>query len=265
MHRFVSFNGHIAEPGEPCVQALSSAALYARGVFTTVAVTGGKPFLWDKHWRRLSENSERLGIDADGISEEGTRRSLGALIEKNNVESGRARITLFDESSSAIWPFGSNRKTSLLITTAELRPRSCDIRLAVSPYAINSRSPLAGVKSCNYMEKIIALDEAKARGFDEAVQFNERGNAASACMANIFWVKGGDLFTPSLSTGCIAGTTREFVLENLECNEAESGIESLRDADAVFLTSAGIGVQSVSEFDGRKLPRSTHSILSLIS
>ncbi|MEP7213025.1 MAG: aminotransferase class IV [Acidobacteriota bacterium] len=264
MHQFVSFNGRIAVSAEPSVSALASAALYAKGIFSTVAVSGGKPFLWEKHWRRLNDHSERLGIDAGELSEESTRQSLEALIAKNKVVNGRARITIFDESSSSIWPFETGQKTSLLITTAELRPRSGDLRLAVSPYAINSRSPLAGVKSCNYMEKIIALDEAKSRGFDEAVQFDELGNAASACMANIFWVKGGELFTPSLSTGCIAGTTREFVLENLECTEAEIGIGSLRNAEAVFLTSAGIGIQSVMEFDGRQLPESMHPITTLI-
>ena len=264
MHRFVSFNGHIAEPGEPRVQALSSAVLYARGVFTTVAVSGGKPFLWDKHWRRLTGDGERLGIDIRGFSAEVTKQSLDELIEKNNVENGRARVTFFDGSTGRIWPFESDRKTSLLITTAEFRTRSGDLRLAVSPYTINSRSPLAGVKSCNYMEKILALDEARVRGFDEAVLLNENGSVASACMANLFWLRGGTLFTPALETGCLPGTTREFVLEKMDCREVESGIESLQTAEAIFLTSAGLGVRSVSEFDARKLPLNHHPILTLI-
>jgi 4-amino-4-deoxychorismate lyase len=120
------------------------------------------------------------------------------------------------------------------------------------------------VKSCNYLEKIIAKDEAKQRGFDEAIQLNERGDVASACMANVFWRRSGKLFTPSLETGCLPGTTREFVLENIDCDEVALGIEELRTADEIFLTSAGLGVVQVAEFDGRKVQRNEHAIMKLV-
>jgi branched-subunit amino acid aminotransferase/4-amino-4-deoxychorismate lyase len=139
-----------------------------------------------------------------------------------------------------------------------------DFRLTISPHHVNSASPLAGVKSCNYLEKQVALDEAKARGFDEAVQLNERGQIASVCMANIFWLKEERLYTPSLKTGCLAGTTREFVMENVECEETEDGPDSLAEAEAIFLTSAGLGIAAAAEFDGRLLPPSDHEIMRLL-
>jgi branched-subunit amino acid aminotransferase/4-amino-4-deoxychorismate lyase len=123
---------------------------------------------------------------------------------------------------------------------------------------------LAGVKSCNYLEKILAKEEARNRGFAEAIQLNERGEVSSACMANVFWLRDGILFTPSLRTGCLAGTTRGFILENLECEEVEVRIEELLSADEMFLTSAGLGVAQVSEFEGRKLRGEPHSIGGLL-
>ncbi|MEP6788123.1 MAG: aminotransferase class IV, partial [Acidobacteriota bacterium] len=123
---------------------------------------------------------------------------------------------------------------------------------------------LAGVKSCNYLEKIIALDEAKARGFDEVIQVNERGFITSAVMANVFWLKDGVLHTPSLTTGCLPGTTREFVLENIECREIEATLDELNKADAIFLTSAGLGVTQVAEFGSRKIEKKDHPILDLL-
>ena len=177
---------------------------------------------------------------------------------------GLARTTFFDESSSNLWPFESGRRTSCLITTADRRKIPDNFRLPVSPYIVNSTSPLAGIKSCNYLEKILALEEAKQRGFDEAVCFNERGEITSACMANIFWLKDETIFTPSLKTGCLPGTTREFVIEKIKCVEVESSREALYKADSIFLTSAGIGIVQAGEFVERKLSRVQHEILALL-
>ena len=110
----------------------------------------------------------------------------------------------------------------------------------------------------------MSYEEAQAGGFDEAIRLNEKGHVTSACMANVFWETGGRLYTPSLSTGCLPGTTREFVLENLECEEVEVGIETLESADRILLTSAGVGVAPISEFNGRKLDTSDHPTLNLI-
>jgi branched-subunit amino acid aminotransferase/4-amino-4-deoxychorismate lyase len=134
----------------------------------------------------------------------------------------------------------------------------------MSSYLVNSLSPLAGIKSCNYLEKILANDEARQRGFEECVQLNERGEVTSASMANIFWLKDGRLFTPAIKTGCLGGTTREFVLENIECDEVEVPIERLHNADEIFLTSAGIGIVQIQEFDGRLLNGDPHPITGLI-
>ncbi len=83
-------------------------------------------------------------------------------------------------------------------------------------------------------------------------------------MSNVFWLKGERLYTPALSTGCLPGTTREFVLENLECDEVEAELDELSDAEAVFLTSAGLGVIRADILDGRAMPAGVHAIQQLI-
>ena len=264
MHSAASFNFAVLDGQEPRLSALASAALYGKGIFTTLAIYQREPFLWTKHWSRLANNAATLGIDISLFAEQQTGEALVELIEQNDVTNGRARLTFFDESSGYLWPLESKRQTSLLITTADLRPSITNLRLTTSPHRINSTSPLAGVKSCNYLEKLIARDEAERRGFDECVQVNERGLIVSASMANIFWLVDGSLFTPSLATGCLAGTTREFVLENLECKEVEAAIGELKSADEIFLTSAGTGVVQVREFDGRLLNGEPHTITGLL-
>jgi len=244
---------------------VSSDRLYSKGVFTTIAIHNGEPFLWKKHWQRLSSNAAKLGIDISEYDELSVANSLADQIEKNYISNGRARITFFDESPSEIWSDGGEKKTGLSIITAGSRTIPENFKLTVSTHRVNTTSPLAGIKSCNYLEHLMAYDRAKTRGFDEAIRMNERGEIASACMANVFWLKDEWLYTPSLTTGCLAGTTREFVLENLECVEVEIGIGSLTEADAIFLTSAGIGVVEVFGFEGRQLIRRDHPILDLLS
>lgn len=248
MHETVFFNQQFFSNSGVKISAISSAALYGKGVFTTVSIKEGKAFLWEKHWHRLNENAAKIGVDLSEFSEDFLIDTLDKIIGKNEMENARARITFFDESASGIWKFETGKKTSVLITTADQRELPENFRFTVSPFRINSASPLAGVKSCNYLENFLALEEARNRGFNEAVRLNERGEIASACMANVFWRKGGKLFTPSLATGCLAGTMREFVLENESGIEVETSIESLKNADEIFLTSAGLGICKVSEF-----------------
>lgn len=242
----ISFNRQILPAEKAFISAVSSAALYGKGIFTSSAIYNSKPFLWEKHWRRLRENSAKLGLDLSDFEEESVKNALLQIIFQNNLKTGRARLTFFVESSSKIWNFASNNKTSLLITTAEFQKTTDEFLLTLSPFTVNSKSPLAGIKSCNYLENLLTLEEAKKRGFDEAVRLNEKDEIVSAAMANIFWVKDEEIFTPSLETGCLAGTTREFLMENFTVRETKSKIDELLEADEILLTSAGIGIRPAS-------------------
>lgn len=243
----------------------SRASLFGAGVFTTVAVRHGDLLLWEKHWRRLVENTRRLGIDLAARTERSTVHAVQVAVSNHKLENGRVRITLFDQRPSELWPSSesSEETTGIQIAVGEPRIPAERFKLAISPFPGNSRSPLAGVKSCNYIEQILSLDEAKGRGFHEAVRVNEHGHVASGCMSNIFWLKNDRLFTPTLATGCLAGTTREYVLENIACEEVEAEIAELESADEIYLTSAGLGIVRVAEFNGRELASAKHPIQTL--
>lgn len=244
---------------------IANSSLYGKGIFTSIAIRNGEVFLWEKHWLRLNDNTAKVGIDLAKHTEEATRDELAKSIAASGLRDCRARITFYDDSPSEIWSGSVAQKTTLSIIVAERRAIPHPFRLTVSPYLINSRSPLAGVKSCNYLENILALDEAKSRRFHETVRVNELGHITSAAMANIFWLKDGNLFTPSLATGCLAGTTREFVMENCECEEVEVEIDTLNDTEAIYLTSAGLGVTMVADFNNRSLPDLNHTITTLLT
>ncbi len=240
--------------------AISSAALYGRGIFTTLAVYHGKPFLWDLHEKRLRENALKVGIKLSEAGFESIQNSLLELIEVNRINNGRARITLFDSHSSRIWHSAENKgETCVLMTTAERREVSKEnLKLTISPYRINSTSPLTGVKSCNYLENILALESANKLNFDEAVRLNERGEVVSAIMANLFWVSGGEIFTPAINSGALNGTTRQFIAGLVRklgfvVKEKLILLEELQTADEIFLTSAGLGVCPAQSLDNQIL------------
>ncbi len=237
--------------------AVSSAALYGKGIFTTLAIYRSKSFLWEKHWERLRENAGKLSIDLSEFSKEKIEHSLQKIITENKIENARARITFFDESAGGVWAFESNKKTSLLITTGDLQTVSKNFRLTISPFRVNSTSPLVGVKSCNYLENLLALEDAKAKNFDEAIRLNERGEIVSACLANIFWIKNEKIFTPNLETGCLKGTTRSLIIKNFSVEETKANLVDLNDADDVFLTSSGFGILRVSTFGNKKFNQSS--------
>jgi branched-subunit amino acid aminotransferase/4-amino-4-deoxychorismate lyase len=131
------------------------------------------------------------------------------------------------------------------------------LSLAVSPYRSNTSSPLSGIKSLNYLDHVLAWEEAQSRDFDEAVVLNERGEIVSATTANLFWARNGTLHTPAVSTGALSGITRECVIDVADKHfipllEGIYEMADLTDADEIFLTSSSLGVAAVTTFDFRR-------------
>jgi branched-chain amino acid aminotransferase len=255
MHKFLSFNRKITLASEISLPALSSAAFYGRGIFTSLAIYDSKPFQWSAHWQRLSGNAEALGIDLSQFTEETVKNALAAILDRNKAERGRARVTFFDASAPAIWQNKSAPQTSLLITSADFRHVRDGFRLTVSPYPVNSKSPLVNVKSCNYLENLLTLEEASRRGFNEAIRLNEKTQVVAAAMANVFWISNEEIFTPALETGALEGTTRNFILDNFPVHEEKAPLGALESADELFLASSGIGIARVEALDKRKFKR----------
>lgn len=254
MHQHVILNRRLLAARRARLHAVTAAALYGRGVFTTVAVHKGRPFLWDAHWTRLLAHAERAGVECD-FGDNEAALLLSHLIKANEVSEGRARVHLLARAVRGRWKLGrEGRASDLLMMTADAWPAPESMALTVSPYRVNTCSPLVGVKTVNRLEQILAWEEARARDFDEAVMCNERGEVTCATTANLFWVKHGTVYTPALATGALAGTTRARIIElaaelAVPLSEGAHTLHDMADADEVFLTSAALGVTLVTTFD----------------
>jgi branched-subunit amino acid aminotransferase/4-amino-4-deoxychorismate lyase len=273
MHPVIYLNKTMVEATKARVAPVSSAMLYGRGVFTTLAVYNSEPFLWPKHWNRLATHATRLDVDHTGCTEKNVGDALRKLIAVNQVNQGRARVIMLARSGRDIWKtkLTGTKKTDLLIMTGDpQRVSQNGLSLAVSPYRTNTVSPLSGIKSLNYLDHVLSWEEAQRRDFDEAVVLNERGEIVSATTGNLFWAKNGTLHTPALSTGALAGITRECVIDiaNKHFIPLLEGIyemPDLTDADEIFLTSSSLGVAPVTTFDFRRYAVEALNITTTIS
>jgi branched-subunit amino acid aminotransferase/4-amino-4-deoxychorismate lyase len=121
MHPVIYLNKVMLEATKARVAPVSSAMLYGRGVFTTVAVNHGNPFLWSTHWKRLKDHANRLNVNIVGCSEQSVGEALNKLIAVNQVKDGRARVIILARSGRDIWKTkdAGGRKSDLLIMTGE--------------------------------------------------------------------------------------------------------------------------------------------------
>jgi 4-amino-4-deoxychorismate lyase len=274
LHSRLIFNDRLTDARRARALAVSATTLYGRGVFTTLAVYNYQPFLWREHYRRLIAHAQVINVDASPLGDEDFfRAQLQRIIEANKVEDGRVRVSLMAREAGGAWEttkpseVDSAASSDLLIITGDARHAKDDeLNLTVSPYRSNTFSPLAGIKSVNYLEHLSQWEEARRRDFDEAIVMNERGEIVSAAMANIFWATRGTLYTPALSTGALDGTTRACVINlasdlSVPVVEGVYDLSHLSDADEIFLTSAGLGVRLATTFDFHRYTVAAGSIV----
>lgn len=269
MDRLIYHNDRIIAATDSRIEPTLAGLLYGWGVFTTLRIYDGAAFAFEHHWERLARHAEKARVTVP-LDLEKAKRAVAELVAANSVREGRARITIL-KGSAGSWRVTQGGEAEILIfTSSETSPPAKEIAITISPLRVLSTAPFAGVKRTAMLENLLALDEARSRGFSEAVMLNERGEMVSATAANIFWVQGDEVFTPSLATGCVAGVTRRFVHEianrwSLHIVEGGFPIQRLLDAREIFLTSTAREIAIVSGFDIKEYPRKEARIASLIS
>ena len=125
--------------------------------------------------------------------------------------------------------------------------------VATVPWPRNERGALAGLKTTSYGENVVALARAASQGASEAIFANLAGNLCEGTGSNVFYVVDGELRTPTLESGCLAGITRALVLEWYGGVEVDEPLEVVERASEVFLASTTRDVQAVALWDERVL------------
>ncbi|WP_330311292.1 aminodeoxychorismate lyase [Streptomyces sp. NBC_00523] len=244
-------NGELRPADDARVSVLDHGLTVGDGVFETLRVSHGRPFALTRHLDRLALSAQGLGLPAPDPDE--VRRACTAVVEANPVGLGRLRITY----TGGISPLGSDRGDAgpgLVVALGEVSRRPDTTAVVTVPWTRNERSALTGLKTTSYAENVVALARAHEQGASEALFANTVGRLCEGTGSNVFVVLDGQLHTPPVASGCLAGITRALTVEWTGAQETDLPFDVLDRADEVFLTSTLRDVQAVHRIDGRELP-----------
>jgi len=227
--------------------------LFGYGLFETLKVTSLGIELLDSHWQRMNQGSQLLSLSIPTYQE--WIEQINNFISQRTYEYPYAlRVTLSGGSPTlGIQP-------QLYFNTREI-PYTLDdyeqgFRVVFLSTARSENSILTKIKSTNYLENILAREEALKSHAQEGLWTNTQGYITEGTISNVFFIKNNVLYTPSLECGCLAGTRRNVVLQlasdlGISVQEGKYQSSLFKEADHVFLTNALMGIMPVSHIDSQ--------------
>jgi branched-chain amino acid aminotransferase len=256
IHRHVFHNDRLSTVEEVRLSPGQTGLLNGWGLFTTLRISNGVPFAFERHWKRLTKDATKthcpFPFDPDKV-----RGQLYDVLQANGVKDGTARIYVIHNQRS-FWASEEHfPDADLLICSAGLPAYREPARLALREQGRHAASPLAGVKVTSWLLNVWNLYEAQQGGYDEVLLLNERGEAAECTAANIFCVRAGRVLTPPLDSGCLEGISRSVLLEigaaaGVPVEERTLRPEDLYAADELFISSTNRSLLGVGELAGHK-------------
>jgi branched-chain amino acid aminotransferase len=246
------FDGRLVDPSEPVLPLDDHGLTTGDACFETMKVLDGRPFALTRHLARLHRSCTGLGLEPP---DDAVVREACAAVLAASPGAGRLRITV----TAGRAPLGSGRGSvppTLAVLAGPPPAWPPTTAVAVCPWVRNERSAVAGMKTTSYAENVVALAWAAERGCTEALFANTRGELCEGTGSNVFVVLGGRLVTPPLDSGCLAGVTRDLLVEAeaLDVDERAIPIGELAQAEEVFVCSSTRDVHPVHAVDGRELP-----------
>ena len=257
IHRHVFHNEHLLPIEKVRLSPGQAGLISGWGLFTTLRISRGEAFAYERHWRRLEKDAATIRLPMPYTAAK-VRVNLHEVIRANDVSEGCARIYLVYNTYGFWHSDEPMPPADLVIYTAPLPQYREPVRLGLREQGRHAASPLAGVKTISWLQNVWAVAEAQKEGFDEVVLLNERGEVAECTAANIFAVKAGKVLTPPLSSGCLEGVTRGILFEiapeaGVSIAEQTLRPEDLYSADEVFVSSTNRNLISVGEIAGRPI------------
>lgn len=213
---------------------LDNAFCFGLGVFETIKVVNNNALFLDKHLKRLQKGLDFLAIKKNIFIQE-----INDFIAKEPKKNFALKIIISEKNQ---------------VLTSKDDPyygidRSIGKKLIFSPVLRNSTSPFTYHKTLQYGDNIFEKQKAIRFGYDESIFFNEKGYICEGAVSNIFFLKNENIYTPAQNIGLLAGTMREYLMENYIIQEAYITKEQLKDFDSCFISNALMGVLWVKQLD----------------
>lgn len=263
--RQVYLNGDWVALSEARVSILDHGFLYGDGVFEGIRAYGGRPFRLEDHVRRLYESAHSIRLDI-GLSPGRVEATVRESLERNGLADAYIRVQV----SRGTGDLGLDPRSAPQATVFVLADRISlfppalyenglrALTVSIRRTAVDSLSPR--VKSLNYLNNILAKEQAVAAGYSEAILLGPEGFPIEATGENLFVVRRGELWTPPLYLGILDGITRRTVLElargsgsDIPLRETPFTLHDLYVAEECFLTGTAAEIVPVVEVDGRTI------------
>jgi branched-chain amino acid aminotransferase len=245
-------NGALCAAAQARIDPADRGITLGDGLFETIRLAAGRPVHLIRHLARLHEGARLLAIPVP-YDDGRITAAIAAVAGANRLADAAIRLTLTrGPAPRGVLPPDPPSPT-MLITAGPL-PAAGPVRVIVSTVTRrNEASPLSRIKSLNYLDSVLARQEAARRGADDALLLNSRHAIAEATAANVFVRLGGRLVTPPVSDGALPGVMRAVLIERCGAVERTLFPPDLQAADGAFLSNS-LGLRPVSTLEGRSLP-----------
>lgn len=259
---FVNFNGEIVEEDDKIFTIANRGFKYGDGLFETMRVSNGKLNFADLHADRLQLGMKTLKLEGySNFDAYFLKEKVEEICKRNKIaKNARVRFNVFRDSDGLYTP--AQNKSAYTLEAFQLDTAQYEINgkgLIMDVYE-DIRKPvnkLSNIKTCNALPYIMAGIYKQQMRLDEAFILNQEGFLCETISANVFLVYRGQIYTPALSEGCIAGVMRNVVMQLAQENElnmieAQINPEILDEVEEVFITNASKGIQWVMGFNRKR-------------
>jgi branched-chain amino acid aminotransferase len=263
-------NGEYVDAGKASVSIFDHGFLYGDGVFEGMRVFDGGLFRPMLHMDRIERSARTIGlpmpVDADGLIE-----IIGEVVRRSELKDAHVRpIIARGFGGPGIDPSNCPEPT-LIVSAYPFPPFLGDDPIKLFTSAVVRKAPRslgAHVKSLNYLDAIVAKQQAGDLGMHDAVMLDSLGAVAECTGANLFIIVGDTLVTPT-TRAALPGITRRTVLEiaaeqGIEAQEREVWPAELHCADGAFVCGSGAGIVPIGSFDGRPVVQPNHPLIARI-
>jgi branched-chain amino acid aminotransferase len=265
MEEIVYVNGSLVPRGEARISVYDHGFLYGYGLFETMRAYRGRIFLLEHHIERLAGGAAAVGM-GERLAGLDLARACRDTLAANKLLAARVRLTVTNGASDTFPWADVPEQPTIVITARAFTPIPAEkyqqgYTAGIASACRCAHSPVAGIKSVDYLVNVLARREAAAHGLDEALLLDDRGCVAEGGNSNVFFVRDGGLVTPSLASGILPGITRQAVIRLAEGLDIIFSEEDIRVADLkcfneAFMTSSVIEVMplvAVRETSGRMI------------
>jgi aminodeoxychorismate lyase len=251
----INLNGKILNEAKAGISVNNRSFRYGDGLFETMKMMKGRIIHAEQHFNRLFAGMQTLQFQVPKIfTPDFLLKQINEMAMQNgHAKLGRVRLTIFRGDGGLYDTV--NHSPNYLLQTWELNAANNELNengLVIDFYEGTRKyaDALANVKSNNYLPYLLAAMHAKQNNLNDCLLLNHEGHVCDATIANVFVVKDGEIITPKLSDGCVAGVMRDALLHGFDkagfkMNEKSLSKEDVLNADECFLTNSIYGVRWV--------------------